>query len=149
MKKVILFTSIFFTVAFFSQPLKAQTEAQRIELCTRSIQGATFANSFVIQFPAVRDGERIQEFKQGIALVKGNRYRFTLCNDDGLPGEAVIRVLFQGRVLVSNIHPETGALIQPSIDLDCSATGPYIIEIFFRDGAEGAAVCIFSHVRTL
>ena len=140
--------SIFFTAAFFSQSLKAQTEAQRVELCARMTGGATFQNSYSIQLHAARDGERPPDFRQPMALVRGNRYRFTICNDDALPGEAVIQIFFQGRVLGSNYNPETGVIHQ-NLDFDCTVTGPYVIIIRFRDGMEGSAVAVLSHVRTL
>jgi len=148
MKKFILLTSIFFTTAFFSQSLKAQTEAQRIEYCTRMIDGATFQSSYSIQFPAQNPGERPQEFKQAIGMQRANSYRFTTCNDDALPGEAYIRIFHNGREIATNLHPQTGVLLQ-SFDFDCSTTGTYVVFIRFRDGMAGSAVSILSHVKTL
>jgi len=148
MKKAILLTSIIFTAAFFSQSLQAQTEAQRVELCARMTDGATFLSSYSMQLHAARDGERPPDFRQGVALQRGNRYQFTICNDDELPGEAILQVMFQGRVIGSNYNAETGVMHR-SFAFDCSVTGPYAIIIRFRDGREGSFVAILSHVRTL
>jgi len=148
MKKVILLMSIFFATAFFSQSLQAQTEAQRVELCARMNQGATFLLSYSTQLNAANEGQRPPQFNQGVALTKGNKYRFTICNNDELPGEAILQIYLKGRLLGSNYNAETGTMLQ-SIDFDCSVTDGYIVIIRFRDGREGAAVFVVSHVRTL
>jgi len=148
MKKVILLSSIFFTVAFFSQSLQAQTEAQRVELCARMTGGATFQSSYSIPLAAALDGQRPPEFRQAIALQKGNKYRLTVCNNDELPGEAIILFYHAGRLMGSNYNADTGVMLQ-SFDFDCNVTGPYMIIVRFKDGREGSAVCVLSHVRTL
>ena len=148
MKKVILLTTIFFTAAFFSESAVAQTEAQRIELCAKMTQGATFVSSYPVQLPAARDGERPPIFRQAVAMLKGNRYRFTICTGDDSSGEAVLEVLNAGRRLASSYNPETGTSFI-NVDIECQKTDAYVITVTFRDGREGTAVAILSHVRTL
>jgi len=147
MKKVILLIPIFFATAFFSQSLKAQSEAQRIELCAKMTQGATFISSYTAQLAAALDGQRAPVFRQGILMTKGNRYRFTICTDDDSAGEAIIQILNAGRVMGSNVT-ESGEL-RTSIDIECQKTDAYVIVISIKDGRDGSAVSILSHVRTL
>ena len=140
--------SIFFTAVFFTLYVKAQTEAQRIELCTRVAGNVTFQGSYPVRLNAARDGERPPVFRQGIVLRKGNAYRFTLCTDEESVGEAILTVFDEGRPIASTFVPSTG-VSYPSIDIECNKTAPYVIMITFKDGREGSAVAILSHVRTL
>jgi len=149
MKKLVVFLiSVFFVAAFSSQSVKAQTEAQRVELCTRVAGNVTFQSSYTIQLKAARDGERPPSFRQGIVLRKGNAYRFTLCTDEESEGEAVLQVLDEGRPIFSTFIQSTGVSV-PFVDFECQKTGAYAIIVTFRDGKEGSAVAILSHVKTL
>ena len=147
-KVVVLLISIFFTAVFFSQTANAQTEAQRVELCTRVAGNVTFQSSYPIKLQAAVDGGRPPTFRQGIVLRKGNAYRFTLCTDEDSAGEAILTVFDEGRPIGSTFIPSTG-VSYPSIDIECNKTAPYVIMVTFRDGKEGSAVAILSHVKTL
>ena len=146
-KVVVLLMSLVFTV-FFSQSLKAQTESQRVDLCTRVAGNVTFQSSYLVKLNAARDGERPPVFRQGIILKKGNSYRFTLCTDEESAGEAILTVFDEGRPMGSTFIPSTG-VSYPSIDIEVNKTAPYMVMITFKDGREGSAVAILSHVRTL
>ena len=149
MKKILFLTSLLFTAAFFSQSVKAQTEAQRIELCTK-VAGAdaTFQNSYPVRLDAAESGQRPPDFKQGFGLIKGNRYRFTICTDEESQGEAILRLYDQGKLVGTN-YDEASGKIMPSFNFDCSKSAAYVIIISFKDGKEGSAVAIVSHVKTL
>ena len=138
---------IFFTAAFFSQSAKAQSEAQKIELCTKITGGANYLNGYPVLLPGTRDGERPQSFKQAIGLKKGNKYRLTICTDEDSSGEAVLQILDEGRSIGSSQLPD-GRMIQ-NFDFDCNKTAAYVIIVTFKDGKEGSAVFILSHVKTL
>ena len=148
MKKIILLTLIFLAVAFFSQSVKAQTEAQRIELCSKVAGNVTFLSSYPVQLHAVNDGERAPSFKQATALRKGNVYRLTICTDEESSGEAILQVFDEGKPLGSTYDPRTGKTYQ-SFDIECTKTAGYVIIITFKDGKEGSAVAILSHVKTM
>ena len=149
MKKVLYLTVFFFTAALFSQSVKAQTEAQRIELCTKVAgSDATFEKSYAVKLDAVKDGERAQSFKQPVAMRKGNRYRFTICTDEESSGEAILELFDESKKVGTSYNPETGKMYQ-NFDFDCAKTAVYVIFISFKDGKEGSAVGIASHVKTL
>ena len=148
MKKIFFFTLFLFTVAFFSQTIKAQTEAQKVELCSKATGGATLLESYPVQLPAVKDGERAPVFKQALLMKKGNKYRFTICTDEESAGEGILKVYDEAKSIGSNYVEETGKTYQ-SFDFDCQKTAAYIIFVSFKDGKEGSAVVIVSHVKTL
>ncbi len=148
MKKIFFLTLFLFTVAFFSQSVKAQTEAQRVELCTKMTNGATYLSDYPIQLTATKDGERAPVFRQALALKKGNRYRFTICTDEESAGEAVLKLYDEAKLMGSSFNPETGKEYQ-NFDFDCNKTAFYIIMISIKDGKEGSGVALLSHVKTL
>ena len=148
MKKIFFFTLFLFAALFFSQSVKAQTEAQKVELCTKAAGGATLLNSFPVQLPAANDGQRAPVFRTTLAMRKGNCYRFTICTDEESAGEAIMQVYEEGKLLLSTYLPETGKMY-PYVDLECNKMSKYTIMISFKDGREGSAVGIVSHVRTL
>ena len=142
MKKLFFFTLVLFTAAFFSESLKAQTEAQKIELCSR-VANATMVNNYVVQLPAAREGERAQDFKQAFGLRAGNKYRITICTDEESDGEAYVRLMDAGKLVGTSYDTQTGRTVQ-SFDFDCTKTAAYVIIVAIKDGKEGAAVIIVS-----
>ena len=141
MKKIFFLSLFLFVAAFFSQSVKAQTEAQKIELCTKAAGGATLQNSYAIKLDAVKDGERQTPFRQALAIRKGNKYRFTVCTDEESAGEPILQVYADGKLVFSSQ--------QQNIDFDCNNTAVYLIMVSIKDGKEGSAVIIVSHVKTL
>jgi len=149
MKRIFYLTVFLFTAAFFSQSVKAQTEAQRIELCTKVAgSDATMEKSYPVQLPAANTGEKAQNFKQAVAMRKGNRYRFTICTDEESSGEGILELFDEAKKVGTSYNPETGKIYQ-NFDFDCAKTAIYIIFISFKDGKEGSAVGLASHVKTL
>jgi hypothetical protein len=148
MKKIFFLASIFFTVTFFSQSVKAQTEAQRVELCTKAAGKATFLNSYPVRLDAARTGERPPMIRQATVLRGKNKYRFTICTDEESAGEAILQIYDEGKVILSSYDAASGKH-HPNIDFDCNKSAGYVIVITFKDGKEGSAVVILSHVKTL
>ena len=148
MKKIFFLTLILFATALISQSAKAQTEAQRIELCTKAAGGGTIAGSYVVPLEAARPGERPPEFKQAFGLRAKNKYRITICTDEESDGEAIVRLFDEARVVGTSFDAATGRTVQ-SFDFDCTKTAAYVIIVSIKDGREGSAVVIVSHVRTL
>ena len=149
MKKISYLTVFLFCAVFFSQSLKAQTEAQRIELCTKIAGGdATLEKSYLVQLAAAKTGERQTPFKQAVAMRKGNRYRFTICTDEESTGEAILELYDEAKKVGASYNPETNKTHQ-NFDFDCTKTAVYIIFISIKDGKDGSAIGIASHVKTL
>jgi len=148
MKKIIILTVCLFAVTFFSQTVNAQTEAQKVELCSKVAGGATLLESYPIQLPAAKDGERAPVFRQAIGMKKGNSYRFTICTDEESAGDAILQVYDEGKVVGTSYIQSTGQMVQ-NFDIECTKTAIYIIVVSFKDGKEGSAVVVASHVKTL
>ena len=148
MKKIFFFTVFLFTVAFFSQTAKAQTEAQKVELCSKAAGGATLLESYPVQLGAAKDGERAPVFRQAVMMKKGNKYRFTICTDEESAGEGILKVFDEAKMMGSNYIESSGKIVQ-SFDFECNKSAIYIIFISFKDGKEGSAVAVVSHVKTL
>jgi hypothetical protein len=148
MKKIFLLTLIIFVGAFFSRSVKAQTEAQRVDLCTKMALGATFLESYTVQLAGAKDGERTPVFRQAVAMRKGHRYRFTICTDEESSGEAVLQLHDEAQVVGSSYNTETGKTYQ-NFDFECNKFAIYIIHVSFKNGKEGSAIAVVSHVKTL
>jgi len=148
MKKIFFLTTFLFTVTFFSQTVKAQTEAQKIELCSKIAGGATLLESYPVQLTAAKDGERPPVFKKAVAMRKGNKYRFTICTDEESAGDGILKLFDEAKLMGSSYDEATGKSYQ-NFDFDCQKTAVYIIFINFKDGKEGSAVAVVSHVKTL
>jgi hypothetical protein len=148
MKKIFFVTVILFTTAFFFQSLKAQTEAQRVELCTKIAGGTTFLESYTVQLSGAKDGERAPIFRHAVALRKGNKYRFTICTDEESSDEAVLKLYDEAKLMGSSFIPETGKEYQ-NFDFDCNKSAIYIIFVSFKNSREGSSIAVISHVKTL
>jgi hypothetical protein len=147
--KRLAFLLIFAAVALASVSVKAQTEAQRIELCIRAAgDDVKYLSDYSTHLAGAATGEKAPVFRQAIALRKGNRYRFTICTDEESGGEGVLQLYDGNRLIGSSFDAETGAEYQ-SFDFDCQKSSFYILFISFKDGKEGLAVGILSHVKAL
>ena len=148
MKKIFFLTVFLFTVAFFSQTVKAQTEAQKVELCSKVAGGATLLESYPVPLAAAKDGERAPVFRQAVMMRKGNKYRFTICTDEESAGEGILKLFDEAKQMLSSYDEASGKTYQ-NIDFDCQKSAVYIIFINFKDGKGGSAVAVVSHVKTL
>ena len=148
MKNIFSITLFIFAVAFFSQSVNAQTEAQKVELCTKVAGGASLLSSYPVKLDAAKDGERQPIFRQPVMIRKDNKYRFTICTDEESAGEAIMQLYEEGRLVLSSYIPETGKTYQ-NVDFECKKSAAYMIMISFKDGRDGSAVGIVSHVKTL
>ena len=148
MKKIFFLTVFLFTVTFFSQTVNAQTEAQKVEFCSKAAGGATLLESYLVKLDAASDGQRAPVFRQPVMMRKGNKYRFTICTDEESAGEGVLKLYDESKLMVNSYDEATGKSYQ-NIDFDCQKSAVYIIFINFRDGKEGSSVAVVSHVKTL
>ncbi len=148
MKKIFFLTLFVFTVASFSQSVKAQAEAQKVDLCAKVAGDATFQSDYPVQLSGAEAGQRAPIYKKAVALRKGNRYRFTICTDEESSGDAVLQLYDENKLMGSSYYPDSGKEYQ-NFDFDCNKTAVYIIFISFKDGKEGSAIGILSHVKTL
>jgi len=148
MKKISFLIIFLFTVTLFSQTVNAQSEAQKVELCSKIAGGATLLESYPVQLEAAKDGQRAPVFRQAVMMRKGNKYRFTICTDEESAGEGILKLFDEAKQMLSSYDEATGKTYQ-NIDFDCQKSAVYIIFVSFKDGKQGSSVAVVSHVKTL
>ena len=148
MKKIFLLPFFIFTFTCFFQSAKAQSEAQKVDMCAKLAGDATFQSDYPVQLTGTEAGQRAPVYRKAVALRKGNRYRFTICTDEESSGDAVLQLYDENKMMGSSFYPDTGKEYQ-NFDFDCNKTAVYILIISFKDGKEGSAIGVLSHVKTL
>ncbi|MCF8225509.1 MAG: hypothetical protein K9J30_06495 [Bacteroidales bacterium] len=119
------------------------TSTDVMECAEKAGPSAIYLKDFRVELPAAKSGEPPPMFRQAIVLRGNNIYRFNLCNSKG---EAVIRIYDSSKLILSSYDPATKKESNP-ISFLCRKTGPYNIVITFKDGKEGEAIGIMSHVK--
>ncbi len=80
--------------------------------------------------------------RYSIILSRGTRYRITTINAEEYSGELVLKIFGQkGIMVVSNYNPVKDKIYKV-LDYTCKSSGQYFIEVSFKDGREGCAVCV-------
>jgi len=146
-KNIIIYIALFsLTIGFTA---KAQTEDQKVKLCTGMAgSDATYLKDFIVELPAVQGNEKTPSAKYSILLNKDTRYRFTLCNDDDSPGKGIIQLFDTNAQMGSTFNPTTGKEFK-GFDIDIQKTGVYHVFISFHDGKAGKSVVIMSLIKRL
>jgi hypothetical protein len=137
-----------FIIAFLSlitAGLWAQSPSELIEICTNISQGATYLKDFQAKLDA---GTPAPQAKYSIVLSKDTKYRFAICTSKDYPGEAVLQVFDNARLLATTYNIATGK-DYPFVDFNCLSTGVYHIFISFKDGKPGMAVGMLLFVERL
>ena len=116
--------------------------------CNLVAEGSTLEHNFPVRLNAVNPGEPTPIFKKAIAMRKGNRYRYTICTDEGSAGEAILQLYEKDELIRSTFNPETGST-QQYFDIDIDRSDVYTLLVTFKDGKEGSAVISIYHVARL
>jgi hypothetical protein len=125
--------------------LFAQSETELVEICTEIAKDATYLKDFKALLDAGTPPP-VQRFT--VVLQKDTKYRFSICSSKDYPGEGILQVYDNNRLIATTYNVATGKSV-PVIDLNCLKTGPYHIFIQFKDGKPGLAVGILSFVEKL
>ena len=123
-----------------------QTFAQSDELvnvCALGIGNATYLKDYKVKLSSSSVSPPSAKFN--IIMNKGTMYKFTVCNAEGYPGEAVIQLKENATMLGTNLKGD-GRFVK-AVGFQCTKTGIYIINVYFKDGKEGAAVVIHSYIN--
>ncbi len=146
--KNLRFNIIFVCAALiFSAPLAAQDLQDRVQECAMSAgEDATYLKDFVVKLGEAQPGQRPPVYRQSLALRKNVTYRFSICNMENSPGEAVLRIYDQANQILSTYYPETGKEYR-IVNFQCKKSAVYTIMISFKDGKAGEAIGIMSYVE--
>ncbi len=141
-----IFSVILLIVVFISVKveIKAQSQAELVEICTMMLNGATYLKDF----PAQLEANPPQPQKFSLILSKDTQYRLSLCDSKDYPGEAILQLYDNNRLLASTYNVATGK-DYPFVDFRCQKTGVYHIFLSFKEGKPGLAVGMLSFVKKL
>lgn len=147
MKKISL---LFFLAVFtFTYSVKAQTEAQKVEICSGMAgSDATYLKDFQVELEAAQGNEKPPQAKYTLALQKDTKYRITICTADDSPGKGYLQLIDGDKLLGTTYDPKTGREFK-GFDFDCQKTAIYHIFIGFVDGKGGSCISILSFVKKL
>ncbi len=144
MKKILSIIAILCFVSI-SYNSKAQCDNTLISECATGKESLKYIKHFKIRFSESSNVKTRSEGKFTVMLMKGNHYRFFACNDVTKPGKTIIELSSDFGEFGGNLNKDTGAEYR-AFDFVCTKTGPYYLNMFFKDGAEGCGVCIISLV---
>ncbi len=147
MKKISLL--LFIAVFSFTYSVKAQTEAQKVEICS-GIAGpdATYQKDLQVSLDAAQGNEKPPQAKYSMILQKDTKYRLTICTADDSPGRGYLQLVDGDKMLGATYDPKTGREFK-GFDFDCQKTAVYHIFIGFVDGKAGNCIAILSFVKKL
>jgi hypothetical protein len=149
MKNIVLILAVLFLSASYSVKVQAQTEAQKVELCSKMAgKDASYLKDFTADLPATKSNEKTQSYKFSLLLQKSTRYRITICTDDDSPGRGYVQLFDKEKMLGSSYNPQTGKEYK-SFEFDCQKADAYHFFVQFVDGKAGKAIVILSYVKRL
>ena len=131
-----------------SNKLFAQSGQELVDICGMIAGEATYLKDFQIKLDAAKPGEEQAKARHSLVLSKNTQYRFSICNSKDYPGEAIIQLYDNNRLLGTNYIVATGKSY-PTFDFKCTTTGVYHIFISFKEGEQGLAVALLSFVKRL
>ncbi len=140
MKKIFLVLSI---VAFTVTGSIAQTGQELVDICVAMSEDAKYLKDFQIKLGAA---DPAPTYKQSVVLSKNTIYRFTVCNSKDYPGEAILSLYDNNRLILTSHKVSTGEDFA-NLNFKCSKTGVYHLFVQFKDGKEGFAVTMLSFVK--
>jgi len=149
MKKFIIFIGLATLFVSLATSVKAQTEAQLVELCASSAgDDATYLKDFIADLPGAGPDEKPPVAKFSMVLSKSTLYRFSICNSDSKAGKGIIQLYDANTLIGSSYNAATGKEYQ-SFNFQCNKTGVYHVFISFMDGKPGYAVGVLSFIKKL
>ncbi|MCA1757649.1 MAG: hypothetical protein LC649_09355 [Bacteroidales bacterium] len=144
MKKLIL---LLFSVIFLSTLINAQDYEEMVSRCALGVgDNTTYLKDFVIRLPEGISQDDSPVHKASIYLMKGQNYRFTMCNSEETRSELILTVYDRSKMLISTYDKKTGNIVR-SFDFACNKTGLYQLWYTFKEGESGSGVGIVSLVK--
>jgi len=148
MKNTYIVFILFAFLLLGSNTLKAQSGQELVDICGMVAKEATYLKDWPVKLDAAKPGEEQPRSRLSLVLSKNTQYRISVCNSKDLPGEAIVQLYDNNRLLGTNHIVATGKNY-PYFDFKCSRTGVYHIFITFKEGEQGLAVTLLSFVQKL
>ena len=135
------------SMLFFSTLLNAQGHEDIVNKCALGVgENTIYLKDFVIRLPESNDPANIPVYKANIYLMKGQNYRFTMCNGDEANSELFLSLYDKSKFMISTYDKKSGNIAQ-SFDFSCNKTALYQLRYSFKKGKEGMGVGIVSLVK--
>ena len=138
---IVLANFLIFVLLTFT--VSAQCDNEFINKCASSGGEAKYIKHFRIRFAEAPNIKKRSEGNFTLMLMKGNHYRFMVCNDPTKPGSTIMELSNDFSQFGGNYNAQTNSEYR-AYDFVCSKTGPYYIKMFFKDGKEGCGVCVLT-----
>lgn len=126
----------------------AQSGQELVDICGMIAGDATYLKDFQIKLDAAKPGEELPTARYSVVLSKNTEYLFSICNSKDYPGEAILHLYDNNRLVTTNYIIATGKYY-PKVSFKCSRTGVYHMFITFKEGEQGLAVALLSFVKRL
>ncbi len=127
--------------------LSGQDTQEMVSKCALSAgENTTYLKDFVIKLTEATKGTETPVYKANIYLMKGQNYRFTMCNGDNSTSELLLQLFDKQKMIISSYNRDTNKIYQ-SFDFSCNKTGLYTLWYSFRDGKKGTGVGVVSLVK--
>ncbi|HAF31149.1 MAG TPA: hypothetical protein DCG75_19090 [Bacteroidales bacterium] len=126
----------------------AQSGQELVDICGMIAGDATYLKDFQIKLEAAKPGEELPTARYSVVLSKNTEYLFSICNSKDYPGEAILHLYDNNRLVTTNYIIATGKYY-PKVSFKCSTTGVYHMFITFKEGDQGLAVALLSFVQRL
>jgi hypothetical protein len=144
MKNIFLYAAL---MIIFPLLASGQTEGTLTTNCVLSAgANTTYLKDYVIKLSKAVSKTEVPVVKENMYLMKGTKYRFTLCNSEGSAGQLVITIYDRDRKIISSFDEKLGKTYN-SVDFACNKTGAYTLWFSFKEGQQGMGVGVVSMVR--
>lgn len=128
----------FLSISAFSQ------SDELVNTCALNIGNATYMKDFKVKLQQ-SSVKPPPSSKFSILMNKGTIYKLNTCNADGYPGKAIVELYDGAKKITANLQPD--GTIKDAVGFFCQKSGVYKIQVYFKDGQEGAAVVILSFMQ--
>jgi len=132
-------------ISLFALTSQGQCDNDFISSCSNSGGSIKYIKHFRIRFAEAKNVKKRSEGLFTVMLMKGNHYRFYVCNDATKPGTTIMELSNDFSQYGSNYNAQNNSEYK-AFDFLCTKTGPYYIKMFFKEGKEGCGVCVLTLV---
>jgi hypothetical protein len=148
MRNVYIIFALFAMLLLVNSKSFAQSGQELVDICGMIAGDATYLKDFQIKLEAAKPGEELPTARYSVVLSKNTEYLFSICNSKDYPGEAILHLYDNNRLVTTNYIIATGKYY-PKVSFKCSTTGVYHMFITFKEGDQGLAVALLSFVQRL
>ncbi|MFO7864742.1 MAG: hypothetical protein R6U85_12125 [Salinivirgaceae bacterium] len=134
---------LFIALFFLAGNAFAQSD-ELVNTCALNIGNATYMKDFKVKLQQ-SSVKPPPSSKFSVLMNKGTIYKLNTCNADGYEGQAIVELYDGNKKITSNLQPDGS--VKDAAGFFCQKSGVYKVDVYFKDGKEGAAVVILSFMQ--